>query len=253
VFSSFCMLMTWSSVGASRALANTVMVDGINDRRKFDTCLAGRASSWRTRRRVIPPRTTESRHHYGWPCGRVVAPARARRHRHHVDLRRRDTRWLHPVARARTGRRRTRAPSTFLLRTACTLELIELDHGPYDTRDEQIDADGPVRRSSPGTHAQCFGGAFVASTVSFTKGCFTDKSWWGASTRAARVFPGNVRASGPSEARSTRCSRRRVRPHCGTHDSTRRGESVVGLGFAHRSLLATRNSPRHGRVVEEIA
>jgi folate-binding Fe-S cluster repair protein YgfZ len=145
----------------------------------------------------------------------------------------------------------------FLLRTACTLELIELDHGPYDTRDEQIDAGRPgPAEFARGLTPQCFGGAFVASTVSFTKGCFTGQELVGRlDARGSSVPWRMVRASGPSEARLNEVlTSKGPSGTAGLTTSTRRGESVVGLGFAHRSLLASEELLLATDVsVEEIA
>ena len=91
----------------------------------------------------------------------------------------------------------------FLLRTACTLELMELDHGPYDSLREQIDAGRPgPAEFARGLTPQCFGGNFVASTVSFTKGCFTGQELVGRlDARGSSVPWRMVHVTGPNEAR----------------------------------------------------
>jgi folate-binding Fe-S cluster repair protein YgfZ len=130
----------------------------------------------------------------------------------------------------------------FLLRTACTLELIELDHGPYDTLKEQIDAGSPgPAEFARGLTPQCFGGNFVASTVSFTKGCFTGQELVGRlDARGSSVPWRMVHVTGPNEARINEVltSKGPAGPS-GLTTSTRSGESVIGLGFAHRSLLGS--------------
>ena len=130
----------------------------------------------------------------------------------------------------------------FLLRTACTLELMELDHGPYDTLREQIDAGRPgPAEFARGLTPQCFGGNFVASTVSFTKGCFTGQELVGRlDARGSSVPWRMVHVTGPNEARINEVltSKGPAGPS-GLTTSTRRGESVYGLGFAHRSLLGS--------------
>jgi folate-binding Fe-S cluster repair protein YgfZ len=130
----------------------------------------------------------------------------------------------------------------FLLRTACTLELMELDHGPYDTLREQIDAGRPgPAEFARGLTPQCFGGNFVASTVSFTKGCFTGQELVGRlDARGSSVPWRMVHVTGPNEARINEVltSKGPAGPS-GLTTSTRRGESVYGLGFAHRSLFGS--------------
>lgn len=130
----------------------------------------------------------------------------------------------------------------FLLRTKCTLELADIDHGPYDTLSEQI-LDG---RPGPAEFAwgltpQCFGASFVQSTVSFTKGCFTGQELVGRlDARGSSVPWRMVRAAGPNEARVTEVltSRGPTGPS-GLTTSMRSGESVLGIGFVHRSLLGS--------------
>src|SRR5580704_5613696 len=62
----------------------------------------------------------------------------------------------------------------FLLRTKCTLELADVEGGPYATSEQQIAAGRPgAAEFALGLTPQCYGASFVAETVSFTKGCFT--------------------------------------------------------------------------------
>jgi len=130
----------------------------------------------------------------------------------------------------------------FLLRTACTLELVELDHGPYDTVREQIEAGRPgPAEFARGLTPQCFGGDFVAATVSFTKGCFTGQELVGRLDARGSSVPWRlVRVSGPNEARINEVLTSKGPPGpSGLTSSTPSGESVIGLGFAHRSLFAS--------------
>jgi folate-binding Fe-S cluster repair protein YgfZ len=145
----------------------------------------------------------------------------------------------------------------FLLRTACTLTLEHVEHGPYDTIDEQIDARRPgPAEFSRGLTPQCFGSSFVASTVSFTKGCFTGQELVGRlDARGSSVPWRMVRVSGPSAARidEVLTSKGPVGTS-GLTTSTRHGETLVGLGFAHRSLFASEELALATDVsVEEIA
>jgi folate-binding Fe-S cluster repair protein YgfZ len=130
----------------------------------------------------------------------------------------------------------------FLLRTKCTLELSEIDHGPFNTVSEQIHAGrpGPVEFAFDLT-PQCFGGSFVTSSVSFTKGCFTGQELVGRlDARGSSVPWRMVRVTGPSEARADEVltSKGPAGPS-GLTTAMRSDGSIVGLGFAHRSLLGS--------------
>jgi folate-binding protein YgfZ len=145
----------------------------------------------------------------------------------------------------------------FLLRTACTLELLDVERGPYESVDQRIDAGRPgpdefTRNLTP----QCFGSSFVASTVSFTKGCFTGQELVGRLDARGSSVPWRlVRAGGPSEERITEVlNAKGPAGISGLTTSSRRGASVVGLGFAHRSLLGSEELALATDVsVEEIA
>jgi folate-binding Fe-S cluster repair protein YgfZ len=145
----------------------------------------------------------------------------------------------------------------FLLRTACTLELIELDHGPYDTQREQIDARRPgAAEFARGLTPQCFGGDFVTATVSFTKGCFTGQELVGRlDARGSSVPWRMVHVTGPTDARINEVltSKGPAGPS-GLTTWTPNGQGVIGLGFAHRSLLASEELRLSSDVrVEEVA
>jgi folate-binding Fe-S cluster repair protein YgfZ len=144
----------------------------------------------------------------------------------------------------------------FLLRTKCTLELSDVDLGPYDTVRDQILAGLPgVHEFAWGLTPQCFGASFVASTVSFTKGCFTGQELVGRLDARGSSVPWRlVRASGPSEARVNEVLRSRgPAGPSGLTTVVRTSESVEGLGFAHRSLVGSEDLERAPDVhVEEI-
>jgi tRNA-modifying protein YgfZ len=130
----------------------------------------------------------------------------------------------------------------FLLRTKCTLELVEIDHGPFDTLEERIaaGAPGPAEFAKDLT-PQCFGATFVATTVSFTKGCFTGQELVGRlDARGSSVPWRMVRVSGPSEARvNDVVTSRGPAGTSGLTSWSPKGESGAGLGIAHRSLLGS--------------
>lgn len=144
----------------------------------------------------------------------------------------------------------------FLLRTKCTLELADVDHGPYATLRDQILAGLPGSSEfACGLTPQCFGASFVSSTVSFTKGCFTGQELVGRlDARGSSVPWRMVRATGPNEARVNEVLRSRgPAGPSGLTTSLRTGATVTGLGFAHRSLMGSEDLERaHDVHVEEI-
>jgi folate-binding Fe-S cluster repair protein YgfZ len=130
----------------------------------------------------------------------------------------------------------------FLLRTKCTLELSDIDHGPFSTVREQIveGRPGPAEFAF-GLTPQCFGGSFVTNSVSFTKGCFTGQELVGRlDARGSSVPWRMIRATGPSEERigEVLTSKGPAGPS-GLTTWTRSGATIVGLGFAHRSLMGS--------------
>jgi folate-binding Fe-S cluster repair protein YgfZ len=130
----------------------------------------------------------------------------------------------------------------FLLRTKCTLELTEVEDGPFETIDEQIAAGRPgAAEFALGLTPQCFGASFVASTVSFTKGCFTGQELVGRlDARGSSVPWRMVRASGPSTERVNEVLRSKGPiGTSGVTSSVHDGGAVVALGFAHRSLFTS--------------
>jgi folate-binding Fe-S cluster repair protein YgfZ len=145
----------------------------------------------------------------------------------------------------------------FLLRTKCTLEVVERERGPINTVREQIHAGLPgAAEFARGLTPQCFGASFVASTVSFTKGCFTGQELVGRlDARGSSVPWRMVRATGPNEARiGDVLTSKGPAGVSGLTSSTHDGESVVGLGFAHRSLFGSEELELAVDVhVEEIA
>ncbi len=130
----------------------------------------------------------------------------------------------------------------FLLRTQCTLEAVEREDGPFNTVREQILAGLPGGAEfARGLTPQCFGAGFVAATVSFTKGCFTGQELVGRlDARGSSVPWRMVRATGPDEARIGEVlAAKGPAGVSGLTSSIHDGGSVVGLGFAHRSLFGS--------------
>jgi tRNA-modifying protein YgfZ len=145
----------------------------------------------------------------------------------------------------------------FLLRTKCTLELVDVDAGPFDTVEEQI-ASG---RPGPAEFAlaltpQCYGASFVTSAVSFTKGCFTGQELVGRlDARGSSVPWRMVRASGPSIERVNEVLQSKgPAGTSGVTTATSRDDTVVAIGFAHRTLFGSDQLALAADVhVEEVA
>jgi folate-binding protein YgfZ len=129
----------------------------------------------------------------------------------------------------------------FLLRAACTLTLRESDHGPFMTLDEQIDANWPGPDELAGSLTpHTFGRTFVASTISFDKGCFTGQELVGRLDARGSSVPWRlVRVSGPSREAIDEYlkSKGPAGPQGLTSSRVREGR-VEGLGIAHRTLLS---------------
>jgi folate-binding protein YgfZ len=142
----------------------------------------------------------------------------------------------------------------FLLRTECTLELVEVEEGPFRTIAEQIRAGAPGPAEFAGRLTpHSFGRSFVASTISFTKGCFTGQELVGRLDARGSSVPWRlVRASGPSVERIDEVLRSKgPADHQGVTSAVRTGETVIALGIAHRTLLGDELLDAVGDVVVE--
>jgi folate-binding Fe-S cluster repair protein YgfZ len=142
----------------------------------------------------------------------------------------------------------------FLLRTKCTLELHEVDAGPFATIAEQVDACWPganevARALTPHT----FGRRFVDETISFTKGCFTGQELVGRLDARGSSVPWRlVRVEGSSEGEINDFLRSKgPEGPQGITSAVIRDGRVRGLGVAHRTLLA--EEPPQSVTVEEVS
>lgn len=129
----------------------------------------------------------------------------------------------------------------FLLRSQCTLQLHDSDDGPFVTVADQIDASWPganeiARSLTPHT----FGRRFVDETISFSKGCFTGQELVGRLDARGSSVPWRlVRVEGPSEdALNDFLRSKGPEGPQGITSAVEREGRVVGLGVAHRTLLA---------------
>ena len=128
----------------------------------------------------------------------------------------------------------------FLLRSKCTLELRDIEKGPFASLSEQIEANWPgPREIERNLTPHSFGRAFVDATVSFTKGCFTGQELVGRLDARGSSVPWRlVRVEGPN--RSGIDDYLRSKGPDGPQGLTsafERDGGVIGLGVAHRTLL----------------
>ncbi len=129
----------------------------------------------------------------------------------------------------------------FLLRTKCSLRLVEATAGPFSTVDDQIDARWPgavefARSLTP----HCFGRHVVEATVSFEKGCFTGQELVARLDARGSSVPWRfVYFSGPSVALADELLRSKgpAGPQ-GVTSARRTTSGFDGLGIAHRTLVA---------------
>ncbi len=130
----------------------------------------------------------------------------------------------------------------FLLRTKCTLELVDSDDGPYATIAERIAAGAPgAAEFDMNLTPHTFGDSFVRSTISFTKGCFTGQELVARLDARGSSVPWRlVRASGPSASLINEVlkSKGPAGPS-GLTSVVGAANGVVGLGFAHRTLIGS--------------
>jgi folate-binding protein YgfZ len=160
----------------------------------------------------------------------TTALVRGADHGHGLDL-------VVPRAVADDAVRRLRR---FLLRVDCTLEVVDAASGPLETSADLVASGWPgaaefVRELTP----HSFGAALVATTISFTKGCYTGQELVGRlDSRGARVPWRLVRASGPTLERVNAVLRSKGPdgPQ-GVTTAVPGGDGVRALGVAHRSLV----------------
>jgi folate-binding protein YgfZ len=129
----------------------------------------------------------------------------------------------------------------FLLRTKCSLGLVEASAGPMATLDEQIGARWPgaaefARSLTP----HCFGRHVVEATISFEKGCFTGQELVARLDARGSSVPWRfVYFSGPSVALADALLRSKgPEGPQGVTSARSTSTGCDGLGVAHRTLLA---------------
>jgi folate-binding Fe-S cluster repair protein YgfZ len=157
------------------------------------------------------------------------------------------------VPRAVSGAAHARL-KRFHLRVNCTIDVAEAEHGPFDTVGEQVRSGSPgPDEFAPGLAPQSFGAAFVASTVSFTKGCFTGQELVGRLDARGSSVPWRfVRCKGPSiEAIEEVLRAKGPDGPRGVTTAVNSGDTVVALGFVHRSALGAESSFTEGDVSVE--
>ena len=165
------------------------------------------------------------------PSGDVVTSLWCRRVPEGVDL----------VVRTEVVDQMLASLRRFLLRTRCDFEVAGETSGSYATVGEQIrlGAPGPAE-FAPGLSAHSYGRAFVATHVSFTKGCFTGQELVGRlDARGANVPYRLARMTGDDEREMDRLARstgpQGERSLQGVTTAVRDGD-VTALALVHRTL-----------------
>ncbi|MHB1088395.1 MAG: YgfZ family protein [Acidimicrobiales bacterium] len=128
----------------------------------------------------------------------------------------------------------------FLLRTDCQLELELSSSGPIATIGDQVRGAIPgPNEFAPGLTPHCFGSAFVASTVSFSKGCFTGQELVGRLDARGAVVPWRlVRCAGATLERVDEVLRAKgPEGPQGVTTAIEHDNGVLALGLVHRSAL----------------
>jgi folate-binding protein YgfZ len=129
----------------------------------------------------------------------------------------------------------------FLLRVACSVELVEGGSTPFATWDERVDAGWPGEEEfAAGLTPHAFGRSFVDATISFDKGCFTGQELVGRLDARGSSVPWRlVRFRGPSLERVDAVLRAKGPDGPQGATSVRERDGLLdGLGFAHRTLFA---------------
>jgi folate-binding protein YgfZ len=135
----------------------------------------------------------------------------------------------------------TKRLKRFLLRSSCSLEVVDASEGPFATLDEQIERGWPGEGEfAKSLTPHSFGRTFVDATISFQKGCFTGQELVGRLDARGSSVPWRlVRVSAENAARGDEVlkSKGPVGPQGVTSIGTKNGR-FEGLGIAHRTLLS---------------
>jgi len=128
----------------------------------------------------------------------------------------------------------------FHLRVDCSLDLRDIEGGPMSTTAELVDGRWPgAAEFGAELTPQSYGATFVERTVSFAKGCYTGQELVARlDSRKSSVPWRFVRVSGPRVERINEALRSKgPEGPQGVTTALERDGSIVGVGFAHRSLL----------------
>jgi folate-binding protein YgfZ len=132
----------------------------------------------------------------------------------------------------------------FHLRVDCTLALVDATSGPFTTVGERVSRGEPGPAEFVGLSPQSYGAEFVASHVSFTKGCFTGQELVARMDARGSSVPWRfARALGPSlDAIEALFTAKGPEGPSGVTSAVRRGERIEALGFIHRTALSDASS-----------
>ncbi|HVA52566.1 MAG TPA: hypothetical protein VNF05_03535 [Acidimicrobiales bacterium] len=143
----------------------------------------------------------------------------------------------------------------FLLRAKCTIDVEEIDDGPFVTLDEQIRANWPgVREFARSLTPHSFGKTFVAATISFQKGCFTGQELVGRLDARGSSVPWrlvHVRGANSKNVDEFLKSKGPAGPQ-GVTSAWMTDGRFEGLGVAHRTLLDPTSDRSDDVIVEEV-
>ncbi|MHB8378966.1 MAG: YgfZ family protein [Acidimicrobiales bacterium] len=149
----------------------------------------------------------------------------------------------------------TRRLRRFLLRTKCALAVEDVDEGPFATLDEQIRANWPgAREFALALTPHSFGRAFVATTISFQKGCFTGQELVGRLDARGSSVPWrfvHVRGASSSSVDAYLKSKGPAGPQ-GVTSAWMTNGHLDGLGVAHRTLLSATDDESSDVTVQEV-
>jgi folate-binding Fe-S cluster repair protein YgfZ len=149
----------------------------------------------------------------------------------------------------------TKRLKRFLLRSKCTIEVEEVDEGPFATLDEQIRANWPgVREFALNLTPHSFGRSFVAATISFQKGCFTGQELVGRLDARGSSVPWrfvHVRGVNSSSVDKYLKSKGPAGPQ-GVTSAWMTNGRLDGLGVAHRTLLGATSDESGDVIVQEV-
>ncbi len=128
----------------------------------------------------------------------------------------------------------------FHLRVKCTIEVNEIDAGPFAVLSDQISAGWiGAKECELSLTPQCYGSRIVTESISFTKGCFTGQELVGRLDARGSSVPWRlVRVTGPSIERINEAVLLKgPEGPKGITSSVHTQSGIQALAIVHRTLL----------------